>query len=789
MFENNTIIITNDKKHILKNNNSLLNIKIYSIEEFKRLFYFDYNKETIYYITEKYSVIPEIAQIYISNMYNIEEKSYINKKLDFLSNLKKELLNNNLIKINKLFKSNLKHKKIVIYNINKTKELDNLMNELSKITEIEYINEASNNYIHTIYELDIIEDEIIYVANEICRLVNEGKDITKIYLANLDNEYRKIIKRIFPMFNIPVTLEENNSLYGTFICTKFIEFYESDLNNTISKLKEISFTPESDELINSIISIINQYSFVEDKLLVKELIINDLKNTKVSQKNNTQSIHETSIHKKIINDDEIVFLMSFNQGIIPSIYKDEDYLTDNDKKELNISLTIDKNNNNKELIINNIRNIKNLIITSKKSANGTQYNISNINEILEYEVKHPVINYIYSNLYNKLKLTSLLDEYYKYNTTSSLLYLLNNTYQDIPYNTYDNTYKQISPVLIKDYLKNSLNISYSSLNTYFKCPFSFYLNNVLNINLYEDTFQTILGKIFHTILEKRNTNDIEQLWDEELKKANYEFKPQDLFMLSKLKEELKIIIQEIDKQENFTNLHEELHEQRISTKIDLNSEYNITFSGIVDKIKYHDYSDKTIVSIIDYKTGDPEISLSTLPYGIDIQLPIYLYLINNYKRFNNPQIAGFYLQKILTKEVTSDDKHSYDELKSKSLMLQGYSNYDTSILGEFDTTFINSQYIKSMKMTKEHNFYNYSKVLTTKQMNMISKMVEDKIYEGAQKIIDSDFSISPKYIPKKINACEYCKFSDICYHTNKDTIELKKISEEDFLGGEENGIH
>lgn len=789
MFENNTIIITNDKKHILKNNNSLLNIKIYSIEEFKRLFYFDYNKETIYYITEKYSVIPEIAQIYISNMYNIEEKSYINKKLDFLSNLKKELLNNNLIKINKLFKSNLKHKKIVIYNINKTKELDNLMNELSKITEIEYINEASNNYIHTIYELDNIEDEIIYVANEICRLVNEGKDITKIYLANLDNEYRKIIKRIFPMFNIPVTLEENNSLYGTFICTKFIEFYESDLNNTISKLKEISFTPESDELINSIISIINQYSFVEDKLLVKELIINDLKNTKVSQKNNTQSIHETSIHKKIINDDEIVFLMSFNQGIIPSIYKDEDYLTDNDKKELNISLTIDKNNNNKELIINNIRNIKNLIITSKKSANGTQYNISNINEILEYEVKHPVINYIYSNLYNKLKLTSLLDEYYKYNTTSSLLYLLNNTYQDIPYNTYDNTYKQISPVLIKDYLKNSLNISYSSLNTYFKCPFSFYLNNVLNINLYEDTFQTILGKIFHTILEKRNTNDIEQLWDEELKKANYEFKPQDLFMLSKLKEELKIIIQEIDKQENFTNLHEELHEQRISTKIDLNSEYNITFSGIVDKIKYHDYSDKTIVSIIDYKTGDPEISLSTLPYGIDIQLPIYLYLINNYKRFNNPQIAGFYLQKILTKEVTSDDKHSYDELKSKSLMLQGYSNYDTSILGEFDTTFINSQYIKSMKMTKEHNFYNYSKVLTTKQMNMISKMVEDKIYEGAQKIIDSDFSISPKYIPKKINACEYCKFSDICYHTNKDTIELKKISEEDFLGGEENGIH
>ena len=39
-------------------------------------------------------------------------------------------------------------------------------------------------------------------------------------------------------------------------------------------------------------------------------------------------------------DDDYVYLLSFNQGIIPTIHKDESYLSDKDKQELNISLTV-----------------------------------------------------------------------------------------------------------------------------------------------------------------------------------------------------------------------------------------------------------------------------------------------------------------------------------------------------------------------------------------------------------------------------------------------------------------
>ena len=50
---------------------------------------------------------------------------------------------------------------------------------------------------------------------------------------------------------------------------------------------------------------------------------------------------------------------------------------------------------------------------------------------------------------------------------------------------------------------------------------------------------------------------------------------------------------------------------------------------------------KKVIAVIDYKTGDKNIKLDTLEYGINIQLPIYLYLLKKSSRFKNSVIAGF----------------------------------------------------------------------------------------------------------------------------------------------------
>ena len=790
MFKENSIIITSNtlKKDILSsNNNKLTYYKIYTLSEFNKLYFFDYNEKTIYYVMNKYNIKYEIAKIYVNNLYNIKNKTYSNHKLKFLNELKQELMDNKLLKRNKLFNKFLTNKNIIVYNLPLSKELSSLINQLKENNNVEVINNEVGTNKHVIYEIDTIENEVLFIANKIVELLKNNISISNIYITNLNDEYKKLIKKIFPMYNIPYTLKNDESIYGTYISNKFFEYYDKDLTITIEKLKEYIETEEAQDIYNKIINIINKYTFEDDKLKIKEMIISDFKNTKLRTKDIVNSIHEVSLTDKIFKDTDYVFLPSFNQGIIPVIYKDEDYLTDNDKKELDISLTVDKNNLEKQNIINTLSNIKNLIITYKKNANGEEFNISNINEELNYEVKQiEEYNYNNSNLYNKIKLTSLLDEYNKYGTKSNLLYTLDKHYNELPYNTYSHKFTGINIDNLHEFLDNKITLSYSSLDKYFRCPFSFYIGNILRLNIYEETFYQLVGTLFHAILEKMpEETDYDKVWTEELTKLNHEFTIKENFFLRKLKEELKFIIKVIKEQENFTDLHDELHEERVYTNIPGN--IKITFTGIIDKIKYKKDDDKTIVAIIDYKTGNPNLDLSTIKYGIGMQLPVYLYLAKNSNKLTNVKVAGFYLQKVLNNEMTVDKTHSYEQQKKKNLLLQGYSNEDINILSEFDKSYMDSNIIKSMKVKNDNSFYSYSKVLSNKSMDIIENIAEEKIKEGADLITKANFDIAPKKIGKLNYGCNLCKFKDICYHTADDIVELEETTIEDILGigGEE----
>ena len=44
---------------------------------------------------------------------------------------------------------------------------------------------------------------------------------------------------------------------------------------------------------------------------------------------------------------------------------------------------------------------------------------------------------------------------------------------------------------------------------------------------------------------------------------------------------------------------------------------------------YKEKNGENLVSIIDYKTGDVDIKINNLIFGLSMQLPIYLYLVKN----------------------------------------------------------------------------------------------------------------------------------------------------------------
>ncbi len=777
---NNKIIILKDelKNNFLNNINSLLNIKIITLSELKKKYYFDYDKKALYFISKKYNVIYDVSKKYIESIYLINDK-YHSKKVDFLKKIKDELIDNNLIEYNELFHEFLKNKDIIIYNIGKVdKFYTNIFKELEIISNVEYINDEIKSSKKKIYECNNKEEEISFVASEICKLIKNGININNIKLCNVNESYIYTIRNIFKMFNIPVELEYKENILGSLISQKFIEYYDKDISKTIDKIKSLINDEKDEYIYNKIINIVNDYYFVDNYEDVKDLIIEDISKIQVESKKYDNSVRIVNLEE--IRDNDYCFLINFNEGSFPIKYKDEDYLSDKEKLKLNVSTSSELNENETINIRNYIKGIKNLTVTySKYSLKGEIFISSIYDEELfdNCEIKE---DYSSSNMFNKIELLKLMDENRKFGSVNDKYRLLLNSYNNLKYLSYDNKYKGINPEVLNKYLNNQLTLSYTSINSYYQCAYRYYLSNILKIDKYEQTFETVVGNIFHEILSECFVDeyDYETSWKNKVEKYSnkYEFTKSDLFFLDILKDELVLIIDVIKNQLNYTQLKQSMYEKPIL--IEINKDLHIMFKGFVDKILYDDFDGEVVCAIIDYKTGNPHLNLDNVVYGLDMQLPIYAYLIKKSNIIKNVKIGGFYLQKILNNEMNL-------EKKKNLLKLQGYSNSDINILEKVDTSYNDSNIIKSMKTTS-NGLSSNAKVISSEQIDMLNNIIDKNIKEAADNILNAKFDINPKEINGKNYGCEYCSYKDICFMKNDDIVSLQKPNS--FFGGEEDGM-
>lgn len=779
-FKDNTLLIVPNKikENIIqeiRENNPLLDITFITKNEFIKKVTFDYDNKTIYYLMNKYNIKYEIAKVYLDNIYFIEDIKYESSKLNYLVEIKKDLIENNLLIFDNIYKEYIKTKHIVVYNFN---YIDKYFNKLlSEFNDVKIINKKYNNYnINTIYCYNTLEEEVNGVSVKICDLITSNVDINNIKIY-YPSSYQNTINKIFKMYNIPINTNKS-SIYDTYIGNYFIENLNKTIEDSINNI--INY---DEEIVSKIINILNKYTWCDNLLEVKDMLIYELKNTYIETKYN-KSIDLIDLKDNNITDNDYVFVLGFNQGEIPTIYKDEEYITDNITNVLNIENTLELNKIEYNIILSNLKSIKNLNLSYKlNSDNGVCY-ISSMSEVLNSNIENIEINnYKYSNKLNKINLTKYLDKLVNYGIKEDNLELLYSNY-DVNYKSFDNKYTLISKDNLYKFINNKLLLSYSSLDNYNKCSFKYYLSNILKISIYEETFMTSIGTIFHEVLSKMNNEDfdLDAEYTNSINKLNKEFTIKEKFFLNKLKNELDFIITTIRKQLSNSNLDSYLYEEEIYTNIPGN--INIRFMGIIDKLVYKKYNDKTIVAIIDYKTGNPNTNLNNVIYGLDMQLPIYLYLAKNTNKLTNVEIAGFYLQKILNNEINKDYKNSYLKLKENNLKLVGYSNNDIKILNEFDPTYNDSTMIKSLKTTK-NGFYTYSKVISSDNINKITNIIDNKIKENANDITNCKFDINPKRQNNDLLGCKYCKFNDICFRKEEDIVDIKEYKNLEFLESEE----
>lgn len=772
-LKDNLLIITsnNAKEKIIQRISlePIFNYKILTIEELKKELFFSYDVDAILYIVNKYNVKPENANEYINSMYFLEDKKYKSSKLNMLLQIKKELEENNYLKKDELFLNIIKNMEVVVYGIDiLNKEYIKILQKLPQ--KYTLISDDIENKISTIYKFDTIHEEINYLLNEISSLIRKGVKPEKIKIANVNSSYEFLLNSYFSMYNLHVNSLTKNKL-----------FYLPNVQNFLAKLKisndlsqeinDFILTSTNEKINNLLINVANLFVGKDNYLSTLEY---KLKSITIPSTYYENEIEIIDLKDNIFTEDEYIFVLSINQGIYPKIYKNEDFLDNLEKKELGIDTSNDKNTYEKESFKILLHKKANMIFSYKLKDSFKSYEKSFVaNNDFMIEKKYEFNNKIsYSKKQNELELASIYDSIYLpiYDERVSLL---NNTYE-IPYKKYNNQFIKFDKEKIREYIsKNNINLSYSSLDNFYKCGFKYYMANVLKLSTFESSPATEIGNLFHETLQHSDDEnfDFDRFYEEKVKDIK---EKSTIFYANKLKETLRNIIKINNENKRYTLLTNSLKEKKIEVTYD--HPINIKFKGFVDKIMYMIEDDKTYVAIIDYKTGNPDIDVSKVEFGLSMQLPMYLYLLKHTEEFKNVVITGFYLQKLLNDSNKAKDD-PYVAL-ANSLKYQGYSNSSLSVISKFDFTYENSKVIKSLKLTKDGNFSGTSKVLSSEEMNEIANKVENKIKEAIEKICDGDFYINPKFLNGENVSCDFCEFKNCCFMNFDNLVYLNNKEKE-----------
>lgn len=750
-LNNTTLYITtySNKKLKLKELKTITNTKYITKEDLYSRVYFTIENESFMYLHEKYGYNFDLIKNILDNLLYID-KPYEDTKLNELYSIKQELLDNNLLKFDKYFLNRYKESTIIVEDVVVDKFLEKTLSFFDNVTIIN--NKVENKISATVF--NDAEEEINNCFHNISLLIKQNIDINNIKIYT-PNNYTNIIMKYSNLYNIPVNKDYKVSLYSFNFTKEFLRNYD-----TMTIIDNINYLKDKYDniYINNIIDVINNQTKYN-----KEYLRYLFKNTYIkSQEQNLVEI--LPINKLDINTDNHIFILGVNQSNVPFISLDSDYLSDKQKKIININPSYEVTKLNKDFLMNVIKKSKNTYISC----------ISNHDEKPSIIIDELTIvdNLIYSNKDVQMVHAAYeLDNYYKYNIVSDKL---KNIYLETNYNAYDNKYKSLS-AFTNETLVKDLRLSYNAFNTYNLCQYRYLLTYLLNLSSASND-NISLGNLFHYVLSITVKNQNSDITLEEVSRISSEYyekegrtSKKDMFFKNMYDKQMHDATKAILRFEDNSNFVSSYFEKELNTVVD-----GVKINGIIDKILLSDDDENDEYSvIIDYKTGMIDLDATSLKYeefGIKMQLLFYAFLLERSHLIDNNKIMGLYYQKVFNSLSYDKDKENYK--------LVGKTLDDESIISIFDTSYKISSFIDKLKFNEKKNCI--SKIPNSYSLYALNNsidLLEDNIKSVIRSIRDANYDINPKIdLKNSANSnlsCNFCEFNDVCFKNNSNNVYIE----------------
>ncbi len=523
-----------------------------------------------------------------------------------------------------------------------------------------------------------------------------------------------------------------------------------------------------------------------------------------------------------------LFLIGVNDGIFPSVRKEEGFLDDKDRQVLK-QFKIELANGTKEQLYEENFNIYKALCIPEEKLYISYDSSDNEGKTLRPSMLITKLKRIFPRL---IEQSDVLQKESKIGCLESTfeemlcqIRMLKDGNEISPiwfeifsyYNSNDEWKKRIdkamdgfnfhinpSPIkkdIIEKINGNILKTSISRLEQYRSCPFSYYLKYGLKLEekrkfqiqsldtgtFMHDVIDSFFEKLRLENIDLRKITDddikdiINKVIDEKLSISKYyiftstsKFKILTNRLKRVLIKSMKYIIQTLTLSD-FNVLGTEIEFKKGKTYepiiIELSDGKKVEITGKIDRVDIAKDENGKYLRIIDYKSSIKNIDLNEVEYGLQLQLLTYLDAVSKKENAIPAGILYFNLIDPIIKTKNNLSKENIEEKIANEFKMQGLILADINVVKMMDKTLDKgaSNLIPAYIDSKNNLSMSRSSSVSRQQFEYLQKYVNLTIKQIAEEIYSGNIDVFPYYSSKnKKTPCKYCTYSSICGFNDKD---------------------
>lgn len=217
----------------------------------------------------------------------------------------------------------------------------------------------------------------------------------------------------------------------------------------------------------------------------------------------------------------------------------------------------------------------------------------------------------------------------------------------------------------------------------------------------------------------------------------------------------------------------------------------ISVEGTIDRVDVLDKNGDRYVRVVDYKTGTKDFSLSDVYYGINIQMLVYLFSIQEGGKGGlSKTVPSGVLYMPAKNSVLSVDRDStpeeIDEAKRKSFCMNGLLIDDPTVLNSMEPG-LSGLYIP----VKQGKNGPSGSIASLAEFGVIKNHIDSLLIDIAGELSKGKIAALP-YRKNSFTPCDFCKYKSVCRRSeNAPFVEHESFRNDGFFervkGGESNG--